>query len=554
MYRKILALLTVLAILLTALGNTAFAAVKVFPDIAGHWAEGIITTLAERGVVKGFPDGTAKPDNIITRGEFAALLARYLKLGATRAEQESPTFDDIEGHWSEKNIEALVDGGILDPADYNGSLLPNEPITRIEIIRMMVRAIGKGEKAKQSTENTRFEDDGAINTSDKGYVILATKYGLITGYPDNTIRPDGKSTRAEAFALLLRQEEALDKIKKELEEKEQSPSSPGGGSAGYPKAQVAFELPAAAHTDTSITVTLVLKYTKTLTWSLTREDADGSAQPLDLAEAVDGSLNQKGGTIVFKESGSYTLTATATNYDGKTTRCSHSVTVYPVVGIAFELPRYTHTDKTVSIEAATTELGSLDIVWSATKDGEAVAWDTAIDGTLTNEGGMVTFKEKGDYNITAAVTDDTGRSFSHSSTITVFPVVSVSFDLPETAHTDTTIDLTTTLSEMDGLTAGWSLTRNGEAVTVSDYLEGELTNKGGTIRFKEKGVYALIATVTDDTGRSFKTTVTITVYPVGAAGFYLPEIAHTDTFVTVENGGKPYENHCENRKDLWKIG
>lgn len=542
MTQKIKQICIIALVLSLLLCDSAYAAASPFPDIAGHWAEGIITTLAERGVVKGFPDGTARPDNIITRGEFAALLARYLKFDTTKAEKESPTFDDIEGHWSEKNIEALVDSGILDPADYNGSLLPNGPITRIEIIRMMVRAIGKGEEAKQFTGNTSFKDDNTINTSDKGYVILATKFDLVTGYPDNTIRPDGESTRAEAFALLLRQEEALDKIKKEIEEKEiekdegkeQSPSSPGGGSAGYPEAQVAFELPAAAHTDTSITVTPVLKYTKTLTWSLTREDADGSAQPLDLAEAVDGSLNKEGGTIVFKESGSYTLTATATNYSGKTTSCSQSITVYPVVSIAFELPQYTHTDKTVSIEVATTGPGNLDIVWSATRDGEVVAWDTAIDGILTNEGGTITFKEKGRYGITATVTDDTGRSFSHSSSITVYPLVGMSFDLPEKAHTDTTIDLTTTLSEMDGLTAGWSLTRNGEAVTVSDYLEGELTNKGGTIRFKEKGVYALTATVTDDTGRSFKTTSTITVYPVGAAGFYLPEITHTDTFVTVE--------------------
>ena len=205
--KKVCSIVLVLSMLL--FGN-AYAATSPFPDIAGHWAEGIITTLAERGVINGFPDGTAKPDNIITRGEFTALLVRYLKLDTTKAEKEPPTFDDIDGHWSEINIEALVDSRILDPEDYDGSLLPNEPITRIEIIRMMVRAIGKGEEAKQSTEDTSFNDDNAINTSDKGYVILAKKYELITGYPDNTIRLDGKSTRAEAFALILRQEEALD--------------------------------------------------------------------------------------------------------------------------------------------------------------------------------------------------------------------------------------------------------------------------------------------------------------------------------------------------------
>lgn len=382
--RRICVLVLVLSLLLC---GGAYAAAALFPDIKGHWAEQTIIKLAEKGVIKGYPDGTARPDATITRGEFIALLARNHKLDTAAAGREPPTFNDIAGHWSEKNIEALVDRGILDPADYDGGLKPDEPITRIEIIRMLARAIGKGKEAKENTDNTGFADDKAIKRSDKGYVNIAIHYDLVKGYPDNTIRLEGKTTRAEAFTLLVRREEALDKIRKEAEkegEKEQPSGSSGGGSASCPRAQVAFELPAAAHTDTSVTVTPVLKYVKTLTWSLARETTDGGAQPLDLAEAVAGSLDKEGGAIVFKESGSYTLTATAANYDGKTTSCSRSITVYPVVGVAFELPRHTHTDKSVSIEAAATGLGNLDIVWSATKDGEAVAWDTAIDGALSN--------------------------------------------------------------------------------------------------------------------------------------------------------------------------
>ena len=71
-----------------------------------------------------------------------------------------------------------MDGGILDPSDYNGSLKPDEPITRIEIIRMLVRVIGKGEAAKQSIGITSFKDDDAINTADKEYVTIAKQYDL----------------------------------------------------------------------------------------------------------------------------------------------------------------------------------------------------------------------------------------------------------------------------------------------------------------------------------------------------------------------------------------
>ena len=55
-----------------------------------------------------------------------------------------------------------------------------------------------------------------------------------------------------------------------------------------------------------------------------------------------------------------------------------------------------------------------------------------------------------------------------------------------------------------------------------------------TIRFKEKGVYQLIVALTDKTGRTFTDTAKITIYPVGAVGFYIPSILHTDDTVKVE--------------------
>ena len=366
---------------------------------------------------------------------------------------------------------------------------------------MLVRAIGKGEEAKQTTDNTGFADDKAIKSSDKGYVNIAIRYDLVKGYPDNTIRPEGKTTRAEAFTLLVRKDEVLEKIRKEAEkegEKKPPSGSSGGGSASYPRAQVAFELPP-AHTDTSITVTPVPTY-KTLAWSLAKKPRTAARSPLTLRKPCPVPWIKRAAPLYSRKAAAIP-DRHRHQLRWQTTSCSQRIKVYPVVGIAFELPQHTHTDKTVSIEVATTGLGNLDIVWSATKDGEAVAWDTAIDGDLSNEGGTITFKEKGGYGITATVTDDTGRSFSHSSSITVYPVASVDFDLPEKAHTDTTIDLITTLSEMDGLSINWGLTRNGEVVAIGDYLEGELTNAGGAIRFKEKGVYALTATVTDATGR-----------------------------------------------------
>jgi len=75
--KKISIIVIVLSLLLCA---SAYAATLLFPDAMGHWAEQAIIRLTEKGVIKGYPDGTVRPDEVITRGEFAALLTRNLEL------------------------------------------------------------------------------------------------------------------------------------------------------------------------------------------------------------------------------------------------------------------------------------------------------------------------------------------------------------------------------------------------------------------------------------------------------------------------------------------
>jgi hypothetical protein len=81
-------LLSVCLIFSLFIGN-ASAAGKTFPDSAGHWAEDIIKTLAEQGVIAGFPDGTVRPDSIISRAEFSALLVRYMKINTAEAGEKA---------------------------------------------------------------------------------------------------------------------------------------------------------------------------------------------------------------------------------------------------------------------------------------------------------------------------------------------------------------------------------------------------------------------------------------------------------------------------------
>lgn len=61
--------------------------VVTFSDMQGHWAAGAVGSLAELGIVAGYPDGTFKPEDEITRAEVTAILARALKLAPVQAEE-----------------------------------------------------------------------------------------------------------------------------------------------------------------------------------------------------------------------------------------------------------------------------------------------------------------------------------------------------------------------------------------------------------------------------------------------------------------------------------
>lgn len=526
------------------------------------------------------PEDFIREDDTITRGEFAAILVKEIGLEITEEKKEQPSFPDIGGHWSEKNIEALIDAGILDPADYPDGFHPDDSITRAEIIKMLVRISGKEEEAKNTQGHSGYEDQADIRDDDKGYVIIGRENGIIGDTDDNKLHPGDSVTKGEADHL-------IGKVTPEKQTPTRTPAMPtaspspkpdtpvtdqptptpanpdekqptptpttpdqkqptptpahdnssggsGSGSYSYPDAQVRFELLETAHTDTELKVMPVWKYMQNFTWSLTKTDVDGSQQPVELKDFVSGDLGLEGGAIQFTQDGQYTLTATAKNARGKETVLSKQITVYPVINLNFELPETTHTDKSTTLTFPLENLYGHDIVWTAVKDGESVPYTDILDGELGSEGGTFVFRTKGEYTLTADITDETGRIFTHTESTKVFPVAVIAFSLPANAHTDTAVNVVTTLMEADNLPVTWNLTKNGEAAVLSDELDGTLTNDGGKIRFKDKGVYMLTGTITDETGRIFEASQTVTIYPVGSVGFYLPEITYTDTNVLVK--------------------
>ena len=129
-------------------------------DSIHHWASKYIEDLLQRGVIKGFADGTIRPQISLTRAEFAVLLSGALQTqpidwtdNSESTEQGLGTYADLAGHWSEQRIKGLIQDGILEKSqNEHVDFLPERAITRIEMIEWLAAILEKGNPPVSTTE------------------------------------------------------------------------------------------------------------------------------------------------------------------------------------------------------------------------------------------------------------------------------------------------------------------------------------------------------------------------------------------------------------------
>jgi len=111
-----------------------------FEDVHSHnWFNNAISTMTIGGMVRGFPDGNFRPDQSITRAEFAAMLARFMGTGQSAV---SSQFNDTAGHWASGYINtAFAQNWITGFGD--GTFRPDQAITRAEVAAIVNRALGR---------------------------------------------------------------------------------------------------------------------------------------------------------------------------------------------------------------------------------------------------------------------------------------------------------------------------------------------------------------------------------------------------------------------------
>ena len=219
----------------------------------------------------------------------------------------------------------------------------------------------------------------------------------------------------------------------------------------------------------------------------------------DWSTYVSDKLTNNGGTIRFKRAGIYELVARVTDETGRVflyeskDRCE----VLPVLTIDFELPAFAYTDTDLDIRTHGNN-NVLPVEWSVSKDGKNIPLSEAFSGSLTPQGGKITFRSDGEYVLTAMMTDYLKRSYSHSESIRILPVVQYTFTMPQTVHYGAEFDVVAKdVQHIGSYTVVWTLQKDGNAAQY----QGTLDNNGSRIAIRDTGDFILTASVIDSKGR-----------------------------------------------------
>lgn len=172
-----------------------------------------------------------------------------------------------------------------------------------------------------------------------------------------------------------------------------------------------------------------------------------------------------------------------------------------------------------------------------------------LDGELKAEGGVIKIKPIGSYPFSATALNSRGRAIVCEQTISIYPVVSAKFNLPETAHTDTTVAVDLVTENLGDNSLKWTIKKDGKQTELGTVITGELTGSGGLILFKTNGVYELSATITDELGKEVTVSDIIEVYTVVEIKMEIANITHTDKTITLSTETK----NAEEMETLWSL-
>ncbi|RJQ08976.1 MAG: S-layer homology domain-containing protein [Bacillota bacterium] len=190
-----------------------------FSDVPeDHWAFGNVMAMKARGIVEGYGNGLFGPHNRVTRLELVIMITRLIEaedealdIGLSEATAAlAAAFRDYRSipTWTgaQECLAYALEEGYLWPLleDHSRTFQARTPATRLEVVVMLLEAMGLGDEARElSGADLGFRDAAAVPAWAVGYMALAVRLGIILGDAGN-LHPHKPVTRCEMAAILDR--------------------------------------------------------------------------------------------------------------------------------------------------------------------------------------------------------------------------------------------------------------------------------------------------------------------------------------------------------------
>lgn len=187
-------------------GNFSFA--QRYNDLdENHWAYNYIQMLSDEGVVVGYPDGTFRPNEYVTRAEFASMAIKGLKMENYEV-KEIINFQDIPlTHWAYDQIQRAAYFELINSS--NKTFDPDGNVTRAHAMSVVVNALTTEELSEEKARELLKKSYLDYYSLEQDYIVIAGKahlLNLVIQVPNkkDVLAPAQPATRAELCAFLFK--------------------------------------------------------------------------------------------------------------------------------------------------------------------------------------------------------------------------------------------------------------------------------------------------------------------------------------------------------------
>ncbi len=177
----------------SAVTTTTTIPVPSFSDVSTSVHRSAIGAVAAAGIITGYPDGTFRPGQPVTRGQVASMLRKAMNL---QPRSDDPDFVDVTASVHASAIRALAAAEVISGYS-DGTFRPDQHVTRAQLASIFAKALGLGGRVTAGfSDVTR-----GVHVSAIGAVVGA---GIMTGYGDGMFGPNDTATRGQLASMINR--------------------------------------------------------------------------------------------------------------------------------------------------------------------------------------------------------------------------------------------------------------------------------------------------------------------------------------------------------------